>query len=64
MSSQSREFEQLNDEPSIGSAREFWLFIVENKCWWMIPILVVFSVFGVLIASGGSGILPFIYMFF
>lgn len=64
MPSQASEFEQLNQESSVGTAREFWLFIVENKCWWMIPILVIFSVFGVLIACGSSGILPFVYMMF
>ncbi|MDA0591092.1 MAG: DUF5989 family protein [Planctomycetota bacterium] len=64
MSSQLSEFEQLNQESSTGTAREFWLFIVENKCWWMIPILVIFCAFGVLIACGPSGILPFVYMMF
>jgi hypothetical protein len=64
LSPQLSEFEQLDGEPSTGTSREFWLFIVENKCWWMIPILAVFSLFGALIACTGSGILPFIYMMF
>lgn len=64
MSSELSEFEQLRHESPTGTVREFWQFIVENKSWWMIPILTVFSAFGVLIAYGGSGILPFIYMMF
>jgi hypothetical protein len=64
MSSQLSEFEQLSREPSAGAVREFWQFIVENKSWWMIPILAVFGTFGVLISLGGTGVLPFIYSVF
>lgn len=64
MSSQMTEFERLKLETPTGTVREFWQFIIENKSWWMIPILVVFSAFGVLIACGGSGILPYIYIMF
>jgi hypothetical protein len=64
MSSQSNEFEQLKNESSAGIVREFWQFILENKTWWMMPIMISFSIFGVFIALAATGALPFIYTIF
>ena len=64
MSAQSSEFEQLNNQSSDGIVREFWQFIVENKSWWMIPIMIVFGLFSVLLVLAGTGALPFIYTMF
>jgi len=64
MSSKLSEFEKLNEGSSVGTTRELWQFIVENKTWWMLPILIVFGVFGVLIALSGTGMLPFVYTIF
>jgi hypothetical protein len=58
------EFEQLNTQPSNSIVKEFWQFIMENKAWWMIPIMVVLSIFGVLIVLAGTGLAPFIYTIF
>ena len=44
--------------------REFALFIVENKAWWMVPIAVVLAIIGVLAALSSSGAAPFIYTLF
>lgn len=40
-------------------------FLVSNKRWWMIPMVVVLLVFGVLlILAQSSAIAPFIYTLF
>ncbi len=44
---------------------ELWRFLRVRKKFWLLPILVVFFMFGVLIlASQGSAIAPFIYTIF
>jgi len=43
---------------------EFSAFLMENKKWWLIPILVVFLLLGVLIVLGGTVAAPFIYTLF
>jgi hypothetical protein len=44
--------------------REFGAFLMENKKWWLLPIIVVFVLLGVLIVLGGTGAAPFIYTLF
>jgi hypothetical protein len=43
---------------------EMWLFLRDNKKWWLLPILVVLLGFGLLILLSGSGAAPFIYTLF
>lgn len=62
--SERSEFEELGREQQLSLAHEFWLFITENKKWWMIPILLVFALVGVVIALSSTGALPFIYTIF
>lgn len=40
---------------------EFWAYLMENKKWWMIPILAVIVIMGILIALAATGAAPFIY---
>lgn len=48
-----------------GLIAEFVAFMAENKMWWMTPLLVVFLLFGVLLALGATGVIsPFIYTLF
>jgi len=58
------EFEQAGDEEQLSFAREFLLFVVQNKKWWMIPILLVLTLIGLLVALGSTGAAPFIYTMF
>lgn len=44
--------------------REFWLFLKENKKWWLIPILIVILALGVLVFFSGSPASPFLYPLF
>ena len=58
------EFEQAGDEPSQTLVQEFLQFIVENKKWWLIPILLSFGLIGLLVALSSTGAAPFIYTLF
>ncbi len=43
--------------------REFWLFLKEEKKWWLVPMLVVMGLVGLLVvlAAMYPGLAPFIY---
>ena len=58
------EFEQLADEQQMGLMAEFWLFIKEEKKWWLTPIILVLLGVGVLVALTSTGAAPFIYTLF
>lgn len=58
------EFEQLGDEQQMSLIAEFWLFIKEEKKWWLTPIILVLLGVGVLVALTSSGAAPFIYTLF
>jgi len=41
------EFEKLAPEKQLSLTQEFFVFVMENKKWWLVPILLVFSIVGV-----------------
>ena len=44
---------------------EFWMFLKQNKKWWLVPIVIVLVGLGGLIAlAGGSALAPFVYTLF
>jgi hypothetical protein len=44
---------------------EFWEFLAQEKKYWLVPIVLVFMLFGLLIVfSQSSAIAPFIYTLF
>ena len=44
---------------------EFWQFLRQEKKYWLIPIVVVFVLFGLLMVfSQSSAVAPFIYTLF
>jgi hypothetical protein len=46
-------------------AKEFLLFLKQEKKWWLIPLVVVLLILGALIAfTGGSVLAPLMYPFF
>ena len=63
-SSPAGDFEQAGGEQPLNLAQEFWLFIRENKKWWLIPILLVFGLVGLLVMFGSTGAAPFVYTLF
>ena len=45
--------------------REFIEFLMHNKKWWLLPIVLVLMLLGVLIIlTQGSAVAPFIYTLF
>jgi hypothetical protein len=58
------EFEKLGEEAPLSLPREFLLFLVENKKWWLIPILLALAALGLLAVLTSTGAAPFIYTMF
>ena len=61
---EQNEFEQAGQEKQLSLVEEFFIFVTENKKWWLIPILLVFAVLGLLVTLGATGAAPFIYALF
>ncbi len=64
MSDSEKSIEELNEEPALPLYKEFVLFLLENKKWWLVPILLVLALMGILVALSGSAVAPFIYPLF
>ena len=58
------DFAQQAQEQSPGIVREFLQFLVENKKWWLIPILVAVGLIALLVALSASPVSVFIYPLF
>jgi hypothetical protein len=48
----------------VGLVAEFWSFLVQNKKWWLAPIVIATLALGGLVVLGGSAAAPFIYTLF
>ena len=48
----------------MGIMKEFFLFLKENKLYWMTPIIVVVLLLMLLVFLGGTSAAPFIYTLF
>lgn len=57
-------FEQAAEEEPLSLPREFWLFLKENKKWWLLPILLVLGAISLLVVIAGTGAAPFMYTIF
>ena len=57
-------FEEQAAKAEGGFFHEFWIFLRENKKWWLLPILLAFLLMGALLLAGGTGAAPFIYTLF
>jgi len=60
----SSDFEEQAAKAGCGFFAEFWIFLKENKKWWLLPILLAFLLMGALLLAGGTGAAPFIYTLF
>jgi len=45
-------------------AKEFWLFLKQNKKWWLVPLVLVILLIAGLAIFSGSPVAPFIYTLF
>jgi hypothetical protein len=62
---QPGEFEKAASAQSHrGFLNELWSFLKTNKKWWLLPIIIVFLIFALLIFLSGTGLAPFIYTLF
>jgi hypothetical protein len=58
------EFEKAAQEKQLSLPAQFLLFLMDNKKWWLLPIVIVLGLVGLLAAVGGTGAAPFIYTMF
>ena len=58
------DFEQLAQQKPPSIVREFVQFLIHNKKWWLIPILIVFALLSLVAVTMNSPAAPFIYPFF
>ncbi len=58
------DFEKAAEGQSVSLVREFLQFLLENKKWWLLPILLVLLLFGLLVVFATTGAAPFIYTMF
>jgi Family of unknown function (DUF5989) len=55
----------LGGDRALSLLVEFWEFLRVRKKFWLLPLLVLMSIFsGVLILAKGSAVAPFIYAIF
>jgi Family of unknown function (DUF5989) len=58
------DFEAQARQRPQGALRQFISFALNNKKWWLTPVIVVLVLVGLLAVLGGSGVAPFIYSLF
>ncbi len=58
------EFEKAAQQTPPNLARQLFAFLVENKKWWLVPIVLVLGLVGLLSLVAGTGAAPFIYTMF
>ena len=56
--------QQLDDAQRLPFLVELWLFMRDNKKWWLGPIVLVLLLLGGLIALSGTVAAPFVYTLF
>ena len=45
--------------------KEFWEFLKVRKKYWLLPVIIVLAIFGgVIVATQGTAVAPFIYAIF
>jgi drug/metabolite transporter superfamily protein YnfA len=47
-----------------GFVRDFWHFLRHSKKWWLLPIVIILTAFGLLMVLSGTAAAPFIYTLF
>lgn len=62
--SQRDQFASEAEQNEIGLLHEFFLFLRENKKWWLVPLLGSLLLIGFVAVLAGSGAAPFIYTLF
>ncbi len=63
-SKDKNEFEKAGDDKPSSLVQEFIHFVIEEKKWWLIPILLSLGLIGLLVVLSSTGAAPFIYTLF
>ena len=58
------ELERAARRANAGLGREFLYFLRQNRKWWLLPILITFLAFAVLMLLSSTAAAPFIYTLF
>lgn len=58
------EFEQAGLEKELSLVQEFLVFLIEERKWWLTPVLLALGLAGLMVALGSTGVAPFIYTLF
>lgn len=58
------DFAEQAEQQNVGLLREFADFLLNNKKWWLTPIVLVLLLVGALIVLSGTVAAPFIYTLF
>lgn len=59
-----KSFESASKQPTPGFLAEFWMFLMTNKKWWLLPILLVILLLGLLVFLSSTPLAPFVYTLF
>ena len=57
-------FEKAAEEKAMSLPQEFWVFLKENKKWWLLPIVLVLAGIALLTVLAAGPASPFIYTLF
>lgn len=60
----ANDFARQAEQQNVGLLREFADFLLNNKKWWLTPIVLVLLLVGALIVLSGTVAAPFIYTLF
>ena len=63
-SPESSELERHAQQAPRSLPVEFFAFLMDNKKWWLAPLILTLLLIGALVVLGGSGAAPFIYTLF
>jgi uncharacterized protein DUF5989 len=51
-------------QPAPSLTSEFFAFLLHNKKWWLVPVLIVMALLTVLMLVSSTPVAPFIYTLF
>ena len=58
------DFAEEAEKQQPGLVREFWDFLLANKKWWLLPIIITLLLVTVLVFLSSGPMAPFIYTLF
>ena len=64
MSTEKQSFDDSAREAKVGLFADFFAFMRENKKWWLIPFLIVFSLLGALLVLTTTSLGSMMYTLF